>query len=131
MRKAAVSFLVIVMCMFMFAGCGGKKTIEDQISKTQLQSMVDDMRNTPLFSTTYKDAKIKVEGNHVTFEYYYKMTFEPAQAAAMKETLENSGLDGQVTSLEKSLNRDYGVSDAKVTYVFYSGDGSVVAKVGD
>lgn len=129
MRKAAVSVLVVFMCIFMFTGCGGGKTIEQQISQTQLTKLNEEIKNVPMFSTTFKDAKIEIEGNHVMYKYYYKMDLDEAQIAAVKSSLENSGLDSQAETLKKQFNKDYHVSDASVSYIYYTSDGKVIAQI--
>lgn len=129
MRKAAVSVLVVIMCIFMFTGCGNGKTIEQQISQAQLIKLNEEIKNVPMFSTTFKDAKIEIEGNHVMYKYYYKMDLDEAQFAAVKSSLENSGLDSQVETLKKQFNKDYHVSDSSVSFIYYTNDGRVIAQI--
>lgn len=130
MRKAAVSVLVVFMCIFMFTGCiGGGLTLEQRISSSQLEELNKEIKNVPLFSTTFKDAKVEVEGNHVTYKYYYKMDLNAEQVAAVKSSLESSGLDKEIEKLKASIKKDYGISDSTITYIYYNNDGSVVAKI--
>ena len=129
MRKAAASVLVVFMCIFMFAGCGGGKTIEQQISQAQLTKLNEEIKNVPLFSTTFKDAKIEIEGNHVIYKYYYKMDMDEIQIAAVKSSLESSGLDSQAESLKKQFNKDYHVSDSSVSFIYYTSDNRIIAQI--
>ena len=129
MRKVAVSVLVVIMCIFMFTGCGGGKTIEQQVSQAQLAQLNEEVKNVPMFSTTFKDAKIEIEGNHVIYKYWYKMDLDDTQVAALKSTLESSGLDSQADTLKEQFNKDYHVSDSSVSFIYYTNDNRVIVEI--
>ena len=158
MRKAAVSVLVVIMCIFMFTGCGGGKTIEQQVSQAQLAQLNEEVKNVPMFSTTFKDAKIEIEGNHVIYKYWYKMDLDdtehgekevkkesivrPEKIEAMKETdipvkkentekkdFSQSGLDSQADTLKEQFNKDYHVSDSSVSFIYYTNDNRVIVEI--
>ena len=66
MRKTVSAFLAVFMCLFLFTACGGR-TIEERISKAQLQKMCDEVKSDPQFKSVFSDVKVEVEGNNITY----------------------------------------------------------------
>ena len=128
MRKTVASVLVVFMAIFMFAGCQ-PKTIEAAIKPADLQKMVDEMKENSLFKSVYKDASIEIKENTITYKYYYKNDYTDDQIAQVKEKLENSGLDKQIDSLKDSFEKSCKIRPDKVSFQYYTANGTHIATV--
>lgn len=128
MRKTLVSIVTVIMCIFMFAGCGAK-TIEQKISDSQIQKICDEMKEDSYFQTYYKDVKLEIEGNHVTYKYYYKMDLDADQIDQVKESLENSGLQAQIDGLKDDFKKDCGIRPDKLSFSYYTNDDKLIVTI--
>lgn len=128
MRKTVASVLVVIMALFMFAGCG-KKTIEQQVKPAELQKMVDEMKENATFKSVYKDAAIEVKENTITYKYWYKQELTDEQIDAVKAQLEKSGLDKQIDSLKDSFKKSCGIRPDRIAFEYYTADGVSIATV--
>ncbi|MBR3142196.1 MAG: hypothetical protein IKF09_03490 [Clostridiales bacterium] len=128
MRKTLVSIVTVIMCIFMFAGCGAK-TIEQKISDSQIQKICDEMKEDSYFQTYYKDVKLEIEGNHVTYKYYYKMDLDDDQIDQVKESLENSGLQSQIDGLKDDFKKDCGIRPDKLSFSYYTNDDKLIVTI--
>lgn len=128
MRKTLVSIVTVIMCIFMFAGCGAK-TIEQKISDSQIQKICDEMKEDSYFQTYYKDVKLEIEGNHVTYKYYYKMDLDDDQIDQVKESLENSGLQAQIDGLKDDFKKDCGIRPDKLSFSYYTNDDKLIVTI--
>ena len=128
MRKTIVSIVAVFMCIFMFAGCGAK-TIEQKISDSQIQKICDEMKEDSYFQTYYKDVKLEIEGNHVTYKYYYKMDLDDDQIDQVKESLENSGLQAQIDGLKDDFKKDCGIRPDKLSFSYYTNDDKLIVTI--
>lgn len=128
MRKTLVSIVAVFMCIFMFAGCGAK-TIEQKISDSQIQKICDEMKEDSYFQTYYKDVKLEIEGNHVTYKYYYKMDLDDDQIDQVKESLENSGLQAQIDGLKDDFKKDCGIRPDKLSFSYYTNDDKLIVTI--
>ncbi|MBR2992250.1 MAG: hypothetical protein IKF31_02990 [Clostridiales bacterium] len=128
MRKTLVSIVTVIMCIFMFAGCGAK-TIEQKISDSQIQKICDEMKEDSYFQTYYKDVKLEIEGNHVTYKYYYKMDLDADQIDSVKESLENSGLQSQIDGLKDDFKKDCGIRPDKLSFSYYTNDDQLIVTI--
>lgn len=128
MRKTIVSIVTVIMCIFMFAGCGAK-TIEQKISDSQIQKICDEMKEDSYFQTYYKDVKLEIEGNHVTYKYYYKMDLDDDQIDQVKESLENSGLQAQIDGLKDDFKKDCGIRPDKLSFSYYTNDDKLIVTI--
>ena len=128
MRKTLVSIVTVIMCIFMFAGCGAK-TIEQKISDSQIQKICDEMKEDSYFQTYYKDVKLEIEGNHVTYKYYYKMDLDDDQIDQVKESLENSGLQAQIDGLKDDFKKDCGIRPDKLSFSYYTNDDQLIVTI--
>lgn len=116
------------MALFMFAGCG-KKTLEKSVKPAELQKMVDDMKGSALFQSTYKDASIEIKENTITYKYYYKMDLTEEQIALVKAQLEKSGLDKQIDSLKSSFKKSTGIEPDEIAFIYYTADDVEIARI--
>ena len=117
------------MCLFMFAGCK-PKTIEAAIKPADLQKMVDEMKENSLFKSYYSDADIKVSGNTITYEYWYKNEMDDDQIEAVKEQLEKSNLESQIPTLKDSIKQSYGVAEVeKISIEYYTKSGKHIVTI--
>ena len=128
MRKTLVSIVAIFMCIFMFAGCFAK-TIEQKISPAEIEKLCDEMKEDSYFQTYYRDIKIEIEENHVTYKYYYKMDLDDDQIDAVKDSLENSGLQDQIDGLKDTFKKDCGIRPDKLSFSYYTNDEKLIATI--
>ena len=128
MRKTIVSIVAVFMCIFMFAGCGAR-TIEQKISSSQIEKLCDEMKEDSYFQTYYKDVKLEIEGNHVTYKYYYKMDLDDDQIDQVKESLENSGLQEQIDGLKDTFKKDCGIRPDKLSFSYYTNDDKLIVTI--
>ena len=128
MRKTLVSIVTVIMCIFMFAGCGAK-TIEQKISPAEIEKLCDEMKEDSYFQTYYRDIKIEIEENHVTYKYYYKMDLDDDQIDAVKDSLENSGLQDQIDGLKDTFKKDCGIRPDKLSFSYYTNDEKLIATI--
>ena len=128
MRKTIVSIVAVFMCIFMFAGCGAR-TIEQKISASQIEKLCDEMKEDSYFQTYYKDVKLEIEGNHVTYKYYYKMDLDDDQIDQVKESLENSGLQAQIDGLKDDFKKDCGIRPDKLSFSYYTNDDKLIVTI--
>ena len=128
MRKTVASVLVVIMALFMFAGCG-KKTIEQQVKPAELQKMVDEMKENATFKSVYKDAAIEVKENSITYKYWYKQELTDEQIDAVKAQLEKSGLDKQIDSLKSSFKKSTGIEPDSISFIYYTADDKEIANI--
>ena len=128
MRKTVASVLVVIMALFMFAGCG-KKTIEQQVKPAELQKMVDEMKENATFKSVYKDAAIEVKENSITYKYWYKQELTDEQIASVKAQLEKSGLDKQIDSLKSTFKKSTGIEPDSISFIYYTADDKEIANI--
>ena len=128
MRKTIASVVVVFMCLFMFAGCK-PKTIEAAIKPADLQKMVDEMKENSLFKSYYSDADIKVSGNTITYEYWYKNEMDDDQIEAVKEQLEKSNLEKQIDGLKDNFKKSCGIRAEKISFIYYTSSGKLIAEI--
>ena len=128
MRKTLVSIVTVIMCIFMFAGCGAK-TIEQKISSSQIEKLCDEMKEDTTFQTYFRDIDIEIEENHVTYKYYYKMDLDADQIDSVKESLENSGLQGQIDGLKDDFKKDCGIRPDKLSFSYYTNDDQLIVTI--
>jgi len=128
MRKTLVSIVAVFMCIFMFAGCFAK-TIEQKISPAEIEKLCDEMKEDSYFQTYYRDIKIEIEENHVTYKYYYKMDLDEDQIDAVKDSLENSGLQDQIDGLKDTFKKDCGIRPDKLSFSYYTNDEKLIATI--
>ncbi len=128
MRKTLVSIVAVFMCIFMFAGCFAK-TIEQKISPAEIEKLCDEMKEDSYFQTYYRDIKIEIEENHVTYKYYYKMDLDDDQIDAVKDSLENSGLQDQIDGLKDTFKKDCGIRPDKLSFSYYTNDEKLIATI--
>ena len=128
MRKTVASVLVVIMALFMFAGCG-KKTIEQQVKPAELQKMVDEMKENATFKSVYKDAAIEVKENTVTYKYWYKQELTDEQIESVKAQLEKSGLDKQIDSLKSTFKKSTGIEPDSISFIYYTADDKEIANI--
>ena len=128
MRKAVTSVVAVLMVLFVFAGCG-PKTIEQAFSDSDLQKMCDEIKSNSLFSTYYNDVKVEVKENDITYEYWYNMTMDEDQIAAVKASLEDGELEGQIEELKDSFEKQSRLRPNKITYIYYTADDQLIAKI--
>ena len=128
MRKTLVSVVAVFMCIFMFAGCGAR-TIEQKISDSQIEKLCEELKEEPGFQTNFKDIKIEIEENHVTYKYYFKMDLDEDQIATLKDTLENSGLQEQIDGLKDTFKKDCGIRPDKLSFSYYTNDDQLIATI--
>ena len=128
MRKTLVSIVAVFMCIFMFAGCFAK-TIEQKISPAEIEKLCDEMKEDSYFQTYYRDIKIEIEENHVTYKYYYKLVLDDDQIDAVKDSLENSGLQDQIDGLKDTFKKDCGIRPDKLSFSYYTNDEKLIATI--
>ncbi|MBQ6018141.1 MAG: hypothetical protein IJL19_09695 [Clostridiales bacterium] len=128
MRKTLVSIVAVFMCIFMFAGCFAK-TIEQKISPAEIEKLCDEMKEDSYFQTYYRDIEIEIEDNHVTYKYYYKMDLDDDQIDAVKDSLENSGLQDQIDGLKDTFKKDCGIRPDKLSFSYYTNDEKLIATI--
>jgi len=128
MRKTVASVLVVIMALFMFAGCG-KKTIEQQVKPAELQKMVDEMKENATFKSVYKDAAIEVKENTITYKYWYKQELTDEQIESVKAQLEKSGLDKQIDSLKSTFKKSTGIEPDSISFIYYTADDKEIANI--
>lgn len=128
MRKTLVSIVAVFMCIFMFAGCFAK-TIEQKISPAEIEKLCDEMKEDSYFQTYYRDIKIEIEENHVTYKYYYKMDLDEDQIESVKDSLENSGLQDQIDGLKDTFKKDCGIRPDKLSFSYYTNDETLIATI--
>lgn len=128
MRKTLVSIVAVFMCIFMFAGCFAK-TIEQKISPAEIEKLCDEMKEDSYFQTYYRDIEIEIEENHVTYKYYYKMDLDDDQIDAVKDSLENSGLQDQIDGLKDTFKKDCGIRPDKLSFSYYTNDEKLIATI--
>lgn len=128
MRKTVASVLVVIMALFMFAGCG-KKTIEQQVKPAELQKMVDEMKENATFKSVYKDAAIEVKENSITYKYWYKQELTDEQIESVKAQLEKSGLDKQIDSLKSTFKKSTGIEPDSISFIYYTADDKEIANI--
>ena len=112
----------------MFAGCFAK-TIEQKISPAEIEKLCDEMKEDSYFQTYYRDIKIEIEENHVTYKYYYKMDLDDDQIDAVKDSLENSGLQDQIDGLKDTFKKDCGIRPDKLSFSYYTNDEKLIATI--
>ncbi len=119
MRKTVSAFLAVFMCLFLFTACGGR-TIEERISKAQLQKMCDEVKSDPQFKSVFSDVKVEVEGNNITYEYYIKVDWDSMQMTAFKTAVQNSDLKDEIAKLKDQFEKQSGIRPEKITYKYYT-----------
>ena len=128
MRKTVASVLVVIMALFMFAGCG-KKTLEQHVKPAELQKMVDEMKENATFKSVYKDAAIEVKENTITYKYWYKQELTDEQIESVKAQLEKSGLDKQIDSLKSTFKKSTGIEPDSISFIYYTADDKEIANI--
>lgn len=128
MRKVASCILVVFMCLFAFTGCFGG-TIEQRVTKAQLDQMCEEIKSNPLFKSAYSDVKVEVEDNHITYKYYMKDNMDSTQMEAFKINMQDSGLKGQISELKDSFEKQSGIRPDKITYQYYTPNDQLIVTI--
>ena len=126
MRKTLSTIAVAIVCIFAFVACG---TLEDKVSQSELDQMCSELMQNSLFSMAYKDVKIAVKENDVTYSYYYKMSMDDSQIAAVKSQLESSDYKSQIESLKNNFEKNSGIRPNTITYSYYTADDVLIASL--
>lgn len=125
MRKAAVNVAVIIMCLFIFAGCVRPNSLEEAISPAKLQRISDSLAS----GSIYKDVKVEIKGNHVTFKYYFSTYLDNSQASRLKQALQSSSLQDQIDGMKDEFEKDYGIRPTRITFIYYNSDEQMIVKI--
>ena len=126
MRKAAVSAVSIVMCIFMLTGCFFfGKTLEERMTPRQRQRIADEIKAQEGFDEYFKD----VEENHIYIRYYFAIYMDDLQITAMKSYLLNAGYDQDIRELKDEVEKFYGIRPDIVTFEFYTTDDRQIGKI--
>jgi hypothetical protein len=97
-------------------------TLEDMIPPSLITDTINDMKNTDQFLAYYKDLKLTVEENHITYEYWFNVSMDEDEREAQKETIESSGLLEAIDSTKDMFERDYGIRPSMITFKYYTAD---------
>ena len=117
MRKAVSGVLVVIMCLFMFSGCGlGAKNLEERISDRENQRICNEMMKDDDFSKIFKDVKIEIKENHVTVKLYFKDYMDDLTVIAMKSSIQNStGYESDILALKDKFEKRYRIRPSIIT----------------
>ena len=131
MRKAVSGVLVVIMCLFMFSGCGlGAKNLEERISDRENQRICNEMMKDDDFSQIFKDVKIEIKENHVTVKLYFKDYMDDLTVIAMKSSIQNStGYESDLLALKDKFEKRYRIRPSIITFSFYTCDERYISKV--
>ena len=130
MRKAAVSAVSIVMCIFMLTGCFlFGNTLEERMTSRQRQKIADEIKSQPGFDDYFKDAEVDVEEDHIFIRCYFSVYMDDLQITAMKSYLLNAGYDQDIRELKDEVEKFYGIRPDIVTFEFYTTDDRQIGKI--
>ena len=110
-------------------------TLEEAMNQPELKKQLDDqiqsLMNDPTYKDMFKKIEWKAEGNDLTYAYYYAQKFSKDQIKQIKANLETQGdtLKTTVENLKSQIELSMGVRPATVSYVYYDGNDTEIAKL--
>ena len=107
----------------------GSRTLEDLLSPEELQKQAKQMMEDDSFKNIYKDARIEVVGNTITYKYYYKDYYNESQLESIRESIAESGLKEQIESLKDNLEQSLGIRPEKISFIYYTVDDEEITRV--
>ena len=130
MRKAAVSAVSVIMCIFMLTGCFFfGNTLEERMTPRQRQRIADEIKSQPGFDDYFKDAEVDVEEDHIFIRCYFSVYMDDLQITAMKSYLLNAGYENDIREIKDEVEKVYGIRPTIVSYEFYATDGTLIGKI--
>lgn len=129
MRKAVVSAVSVIMCIFMLTGCFFGNTLEERMTPRQRQRIADEIKAQPEFDDYFKDVTVDVEENHIYIKYYFAIYMDELQITAMKSFLLNAGYEQDIRELKDEVEKIYGIRPDIVTFEFYTTDDRQIGKI--
>lgn len=129
MRKAVTSALVIFMCIFVFAGCGGN-TLEDRIGYNARRELCQEALNSSSeYKSYFSDVKLDIYENHVTFKYYLKENMSSEEAKIFKSYVQSSFFESGMEDIKDSIETSWGIRPSTLTFAIYKPDGTLIISV--
>ena len=129
MRKAAVSFLTVFVCIFMFAGCYTGKNLEERINMNERQRWIDEVSKDTLVQSETSKVTMDVKENNLIFKVYLKVSYSHLQTIQLQSLLKNHDESKRINQLKDSVKKRYGIRPVEVTMSFYGADGKLVGTI--
>lgn len=133
MRKAAVSVLVVFMCILMFTGCYTGKNLEERITAKQIEKLETAMENSSDIKDEFSDVTIEVKENHITYKFTYGVYLDDLTILQMKSALLDSDLKKQmnekIDTYKNEIEKRFKIRPSIVSFEFYTSDGRMIGKI--
>ena len=133
MRKAAVSVLVVFMCIFMFTGCYTGKNLEERISTRMIEKLEKAMESQSDIKDEFSDVKIEVKENHITYKFYYSVYIDDLTYLQMKSILLDKDFKKQmnekIETYKNEIEKRFKIRPSLVTFEFITSDGRSIGKI--
>lgn len=129
MRKTLTGIAVVFICIFMFTGCYSGGTLEERVSDRHLRKMEEQLMENSEINQTYKEVKIEVSGNHITYKFVFLTYFNDLEIIQAKSYLLNNNYDSQIANYKDQFEKVFRIRPSLVTFEFYTQDYELLGKV--
>lgn len=129
MRKAAVSFLTVFFCIFMFTGCYTGKNLEERINLSERQRWIDEVAKDSLVQSETTKVTMDIEENNLIFKVYLKKSYSHLQTIQLQSLLKNHDESDRINKLKDAVKKKYGIRPTQVSMTFYGADGKLVGTI--
>jgi hypothetical protein len=129
MRKTFIGAAVIFMCLFMLTGCYFGKTLEERIGARQIEKLEETLKNQSEIQNDFKDVKVEIKENHITYKFYYAIYIDDLTYLGMKSGLLTSDYSEQIDKYKDEIEKRYKIRPSIVTLEFYTSDGRKIGKI--
>ncbi|MBR4403634.1 MAG: hypothetical protein IKT10_00835 [Clostridiales bacterium] len=129
MRKVVTSVLVVFMCLFMFTGCHDDRTLEQKISKAEIERFVNEQKQTKDYIETCDDLSLEIVGNEIYMSFRLKYSMNNDQMNQFKKGIEMYGLQNYIEPTKDEFEKRYKTRPEKISIKFYTKGGQLITNV--
>lgn len=126
MKKSLLRVAAVVLACMMLVGCGSLVTLETILNTDSAKQELEGTREQVLsqFEGVYSDYSFAVEGNNLTYNYYYSEDFDDEALDQVKEALEATEWSDTINSVKDEIEASAKIRPETVTFAYFNADGS-------
>ena len=129
MRKVVTSVLVVFMCLFMFTGCHDDRTLEQKISKYEIDRFINEQKQTQDYKDTCDDLGLEIHGNDIIMSFRLKYSMDNEQMTQFKRGIEMYGLPTYIEPTKDRFEKYYKTRPEKISIRFYTKGGQLICNI--
>ncbi len=129
MRKVVSSVLVVFMCLFMFTGCHDDRTLEQKISKSEIDRFVNEQKQTQDYIQNCDDMSLEIKGNEIYLTFRVKYSLNNEQMQEFKRLAEMSAVRSTIEPTKDRFEKFYKTRPDKISVKYYTKGGQLICNI--